>query len=54
MCNKKKYDYIGALFALSQCKKHGKYNPLRNEIRIYFCNRCKSYHLTSEVKKHEK
>ena len=48
MCKKIKYDKLGAMFALSQCKRVGNYNPLRNECRVYYCNECKSYHLTSE------
>ena len=47
MCNKRKYDRIGAMFALSQCKRVGNYNSSRNEYRIYYCEECKSYHLTS-------
>lgn len=50
MCTKRKYDKIGALFALSQTKKVGNYNPKRNECRTYFCKVCNAYHLTS---KHE-
>ena len=48
-CSKVKYrDKISAMFALSQCKKVGNYNPIRNECRIYFCHKCNSYHLTSQ------
>lgn len=36
------------MFALSQTKRVGKYNPLRNECRIYYCEKCKAYHLTSK------
>jgi hypothetical protein len=35
MCNKRKYkDLISVMFALSQCKKVGKFNPIRNEKDI--------------------
>lgn len=48
MCNKKCYDKIGAMFALSQCKHFG--SAKRNEKRIYFCPICKKWHLTSKDK----
>lgn len=49
MCNKKRYkDKISAMFALSQCRRVGKTKSKRNECRIYFCNKCKCYHLTSK------
>lgn len=35
------------MFALSQTKRVGKFNPIRNECRIYYCPICKAYHLTS-------
>ena len=48
MCNKKCYDKIDAMFALSQCKHFG--SAKRNEKRIYFCPICKKWHLTSKDK----
>lgn len=49
MCKKRKYkDKISAMFALSQCKRVGSYNATRNEIRLYYCEKCKCYHLTSK------
>jgi hypothetical protein len=48
-CSKIKYkDKISAMFALASCKhsKKGK----RQERRIYYCNICKCYHLTSKSK----
>lgn len=36
------------MFTLSQTQRIGKYNPLRNEFRIYYCEKCKAYHLTSK------
>lgn len=53
MCNKIKYDRIGAMFALSQTKHRGNYNPRRNEQRIYYCKICNAWHLTSKSQKHE-
>lgn len=51
MCKKRKYkDLISVMFALSQCKKVGKFNPIRNEKRYYYCEECKCYHLTSKEK----
>lgn len=45
MCNKKKYpDKISAMFALASCKHSPK--GKRQETRIYWCEECKSYHLT--------
>lgn len=50
ICHKIKYhDKIAAMFALSECKflkKRGNRN--RKEIKIYFCDKCNSYHLTSK------
>ena len=48
MCNKIKYDKIGAMFALSQTMKSKSHK--RMEKRIYYCNECKAWHLTSENK----
>ena len=45
ICKKKRYkDKISAMIALASCKhsKKGK----RQECRIYWCDKCKSYHLT--------
>lgn len=54
MCKKRKYkDLISVMFALSQCKKVGKFNPIRNEKRYYYCEECKCYHLTSKEKSYE-
>lgn len=48
-CKKRKYkDKLSAMFALSQTKKNGNYNPLRNEKRMYFCSECNAWHLTSK------
>lgn len=48
MCRKVKYkDKIAAMFALSQCKSVKKGN--RQEIRFYYCNKCKCYHLTKKL-----
>lgn len=48
-CNKKKYDKIGAMIALASCQKSGRFgNSKRNECRLYYCDICKSYHLTSK------
>ena len=47
MCKKIKYkDKISAMFALASCKHEKKGN--RQEQRIYYCNICKCYHLTSK------
>lgn len=49
MCNKRKYkDKLSVMFALSQCRRVGKYNPIRDEKRFYYCEECKCYHLTSK------
>lgn len=48
-CTKRKYkDRIAAMFALSQCRaRYRKGN--RQEKRIYFCDKCKAWHLTSKI-----
>lgn len=49
MCYKKKFDRIKAMMILasnSQMYKIGK----RQEIRMYWCYQCHSYHLTSKLK----
>lgn len=49
MCKKRKYkDKLSAMFALSQCKRVGNYNSIRNEKRFYYCDKCKCWHLTSK------
>lgn len=52
-CKKRKYkDKISAMLALSSCKFNSrKGGNNRNETRIYFCPICKTYHLTSKVKR---
>ena len=50
-CKKRKYkDELSAMFALSQTKYCGNFNPKRNEKRIYFCEKCNAWHLTSQGK----
>ena len=47
-CNKKKFDKIGAMLALAKANKlasGGNFN--RREHRIYYCEHCKAWHLTS-------
>lgn len=47
-CRKRKYkDKIGAMFALSQCRKQTAVGD-RQECRVYFCPICKTWHLTSQ------
>ena len=48
MCKKRKYDKLGAMFALSQWRRIGNYNSSRNEKRYYYCSECGAYHLTSK------
>lgn len=49
MCKKRKYkDKISVMFALSQCIRVGKYKPIRDEKRFYYCDECQCYHLTSK------
>ena len=48
MCNKLKYrDKISAMFALSQCRRYTKVTE-KLESRYYYCDICKSRHLTSK------
>lgn len=44
-CQKKKFSKIGAMFALAVNRQKKK--P-REEIRYYYCHRCRAYHLTSK------
>ena len=48
MCNKKKLDKIKAMMIVANAQKQTQKNFNRKEIRIYFCNECKSYHTTSK------
>jgi len=45
MC-KKCFDLIGAMWAVAQAKNSR--DVRRNEIRYYWCRKCKAYHLTSQ------
>lgn len=47
-CNKRKYDKIGAMWALVSCrhKRNSKHNMKRGEKRIYYCEECHAWHLT--------
>ena len=49
MCNKEKFDKKSAQTALNHCKKEH-----RNEKRIYECNKCGWWHLTSDEEYVEK
>lgn len=49
MYNKHKYDKIRAMFALSQCKRIGNHNPLRNKYRIYYCEKVKLSDIPSKA-----
>lgn len=47
-CTKRKFkDKIAALFALSQCRARNKKGN-RQEKRIYYCDMCHTWHLTSK------
>ena len=48
MCNKKKYDKIGAMMALISCMRSRNrfHNWKRQERRIYYCKECHAWHLT--------
>lgn len=51
MCNKRKFrTELDAKIALvsSYYKSHIKNNKRRKEIRYYWCDKCKAYHLTSK------
>jgi hypothetical protein len=47
-CHKKRFDKIGALWALTQAKRST--DKRRKEKRMYFCTQCKAYHLTKQEK----
>lgn len=44
-CKKKKLDKIKAMLIISNSSKEN-HNHNRQEIRIYWCDECKSYHTT--------
>ncbi|OGJ89201.1 MAG: hypothetical protein A2487_02115 [Candidatus Raymondbacteria bacterium RifOxyC12_full_50_8] len=45
-CNKKKFDKIGAEIALACACGHP--SERRRDARMYFCGKCRAYHLTSK------
>jgi hypothetical protein len=45
-CTKRRFDKIGAMWALAQAKRKNS-----GEIRYYWCPICKAYHLTSQPEK---
>lgn len=47
-CNKRKYkDKIAAMFALASCRSARK--GTRMERRMYYCDKCEAWHLTSKI-----
>lgn len=48
MCKKKKLDKITAMFIVANAQKQTQKNFKRKEIRIYFCEECKTWHTTSK------
>ncbi len=48
MCKKKKLDKIRAMMIVSNSQRPTQKSFNRNEIRVYFCNECNSYHTTSK------
>lgn len=46
MCNKKKFDKLGAKIAVAMAKGSGK--QYRREKRYYYCTDCRAWHLTSK------
>lgn len=47
-CTKRKYDLIGAQLALAKCIWKSNLKLQRQEIRYYYCAKCKVYHLTKK------
>jgi hypothetical protein len=45
-CRKRRYDRLGAMLALAECK-NGKKGS-RCERAYYWCPECRAYHLTSQ------
>lgn len=60
MCKKKKFTKLNAMIiiALYEGKRKNKYrnykNLKRKEVRYYYCNECKAWHLTSKEGGYEK
>jgi hypothetical protein len=46
MCQKRKFDELGARLALARCKKSR--GGHRMERRYYRCEKCGAFHLTSQ------
>lgn len=49
ICKKRRYDRIGAMYALANIKSPFS-SMKRNEKRYYYCKSCNAYHLTSKDK----
>jgi len=47
-CNKKKFDKIEAMLLIANSNKQTQKNFNRKEIRLYFCDECRCYHVTSK------
>lgn len=46
-CRKKRFDRLGAMLALAEAQRR----PQRGETRIYYCDRCRAWHLTSQARR---
>lgn len=53
MCQKRKFDKLGSMIALSMCKRGGA-GWKRRELRMYYCSKCNAWHLTSRKLKDSK
>ena len=46
-CTKRRYDKVGAMIALAGTDFASNRNSKRHECRMYFCDSCRAWHLTS-------
>jgi len=54
MCNKRKFSKLSAMICVANSEftnKKYKGHTKRKECRFYYCEKCKSYHLTSKEEK---
>jgi hypothetical protein len=51
-CHKRRFDEVGAKMVIAAAK-HSK-DSKRQEVRYYWCQACKAYHVTSQEKQHRR
>jgi len=54
VCKKRKLDKIKALLIVANSQKRSQKSHNRKEIRYYYCEDCKSFHVTSKKLNYDK